>query len=425
MAYTLLNLEVATATPGTAGVAAPGLSLLLLHLSLGYALTVALLALQQVLLDPLQLYYSGAYRAASVDYFAVVILLSSTVGILLNFSDKTPIMMAFFGRVWELSGAPAAAPYLQGALPAAAGTWAAAWYYALVSSGLYLLSTLLLTSLSRSSLLLAPYYADAAAKGNPRSPAAALTFNGEPAPATQDALLEVLHRAGVKATFFVPGTSAGSAAGRAFVQKAAAAGHEVGLLGLAGPHRTSAVLHDIRASRAAVASALAAVGSSKSSGSSSANSSSSSSSGGVVWYRPQDGSRDARVLRSASAEGLGVAYWSVCPYEWNATAEAVAERTREQLGLSHTLPATAVAMRQGVLDPRAVKGAVVCLHAALPDYLAPSPAAGTPQHDVVAATQAVLRVLLAPETGLTASQLVTLSTLCPNAGKGREVIPVE
>jgi peptidoglycan/xylan/chitin deacetylase (PgdA/CDA1 family) len=409
MAFIFVALEVAS-FEDKAGDATASRTLLLLYTALGYAFSVVILSLQVVLLDPLQLYYSGAYRAASVDYFSLTGLVCTTSFVLYHFSDKTPVAVAFLAKAWAASGAPAAETWLVSNLPYGIGHWAASWQYAIVGAAMFLLASVLVSSLSRSSLLLAPYYANVIARGNPRTGAAAITFNGEPSETDASRLLQVLAAANAKATFFLPGKSVTTAQGRALIQRLAAAGHEIGLLGQAGPHTTSEVIADIQQSRNAVSSALLSI--------------TGSANAALKWYRPADGSRDMRVLRSACAAGLGVAYWSVCPYDWDGTAEQIKDRTEEQLGLHQPAQAVTQSYQSGALEPRIVRGAIVRLHASLPDYLIASPAAGKPKHDVVAATEAVLRVLLSQEAGLKADQLVTMSKLCPDAASNQEVIPV-
>jgi peptidoglycan/xylan/chitin deacetylase (PgdA/CDA1 family) len=228
--------------------------------------------------------------------------------------------------------------------------------------------------LSRSHPLLAPLLAAVSWRGGFSRPRFALTFNGVPASASATAeLLALLAHHGARATFFVTGEMATRQP--LDVKAVARAGHEVGVLGLSGPTRTEEVLADIAATKARLASAGVA----------------------PLWFRPQDGSRDVRVLRGANREGLAVALWSVCPYDW--------------AGLPSELQARAVAQagtRGG--------GDVVVLHAVLPDYLQPPSAAHAPPHNVVEATRAVLAGLAAAHR----QSAVTMSELCPHQGRANE-----
>jgi peptidoglycan/xylan/chitin deacetylase (PgdA/CDA1 family) len=211
---------------------------------------------------------------------------------------------------------------------------------------------------------------------------------------TTPALLALLAQRGAKATFFM--SAADALANLPLVRAILAGGHEVGALGMAGPHWTSEVLADIEATKAVLESAAAT---------SKQGSTAGAAGSSVAWYRPQDGSRDARVLRAANRAGLAVALWSLCPFDWDAAPGEVAARLREQV--AHT-PA----------GGRTSSGAIVCLQARVPDYLAASTAAHRPKPDVVAAARQAMDVLQKDER----VALITLSELCPEQGLGMEAI---
>ena len=124
----------------------------------------------------------------------------------------------------------------------------------------------------------------------------------------------------------------------------------------------------------------------------------------VSWYRPSDGSRNSGELRCANASGLGVALWSTCPYDWDATPSAVRARLDRQWDAG-----TAEAG-----DPtHGAAGAVIALHTSIPPYLSPPAAAHRPGHDLVGLTAAVLDALEARGV-----RSVTLSDLVSSGGGG-------
>ena len=123
-----------------------------------------------------------------------------------------------------------------------------------------------------------------------------------------------------------------------------------------------------------------------------------------AWYRPADGSRAANELRAANARGLGVALWSACPYDWDASREEVAARLAAQLDAQSAGPADV---------SRGANGAVIALQHTLPAYLETPQAAHRPPHDVVAATAVALDVLSARGV----ASFVTLSALSPSIGR--------
>jgi peptidoglycan/xylan/chitin deacetylase (PgdA/CDA1 family) len=453
------------------------LSVALLLTFLGYGATTALISVSTLLLDSLGLHTAGAYRAATLDFVALVALLVGGIYVLSSqeaIAGKLVKVAAVAGKGYAATGLGPVLSALPARLPLGVAALPVPWHAALASIALVLVTVFAWTALSRTSLGLAPLFADVVARGSPRRKAVALTFNGDPSPAVTPGLLALLAQNRARATFFV--SSAAAAAGgetARLIRDISAAGHEVGLLGLAGPHGTAEVVADVSAGAAALtavlngagaplpkASAPAAApapapaadkngaasparkgrgrsGSVSSKGSAAAPatsaaaapaaeaapanassaSSASSASRSVVWYRPQDGSRDVRDLRAAVRSGLGVALWSACGYDWDATPEQVAARLSAQLRVGRTLPAGA---DFGTLDPSAVNGAVLCLHAAVPAYLQAPAAAQRPKHDPIGAAAAALGLF----AGAGGVDFVTVSDLHPNRGHEPEVLPV-
>lgn len=124
----------------------------------------------------------------------------------------------------------------------------------------------------------------------------------------------------------------------------------------------------------------------------------------VRWFRPQSGTRNVSILRAANAAGMSVCLWSHCPWDHDTKGPA---RVRERL--SH----------QGDL-----RGGIVKLHAQLPADLVFSlshvPGFERPSydHDVVASVDRALDVICGSR-GLAG---VTVSELCPDGGRGLEVL---
>lgn len=158
-------------------------------------------------------------------------------------------------------------------------------------------------------------------------------------------LLQLLDAVGVHATFFIPRDS--SLAQKKMCAAVVERGHEIGCLGLAGPHFTSEIIGDIAATKQALESTLHRP---------------------IQWYRPQDASRDVCVLRAANAAGLHVALWSVCPFDWDATPQTIRSRIHAQCSGD-------------------VRGVIVSLNLSVPAYLAAPAAAQRPPHDVLMATR--------------------------------------
>lgn len=191
---------------------------------------------------------------------------------------------------------------------------------------------LLQWKLFSSKLVFAPLFAHTVGRSSPRLNRVALTFDGGPDPEVRPtrrcfaresrvshprptqrtpALLELLAAHNIKASFFVEGRAAHDHAD--LVREIKAQGHEVGCLGRTGPAWTSDVIADITKARAMIEvcptppprpTAVHTRSHQKLTGD------------GAVWYRPADGSRDVRVIRSANRVGLRVALWSVCAWDW-------------------------------------------------------------------------------------------------------------
>jgi hypothetical protein len=125
----------------------------------------------------------------------------------------------------------------------------------------------------------------------------------------------------------------------------------------------------------------------------------------VRWYRPTDGSRDARILREATGLGLDVALWSALPWgpDDDDSPGCVAERMSREM------------------DPR---GAIVAINITAPDHLcrvpgdtppslAASAGAGTAMRDWRSAEEvlAVVDEVLAQTQGAMGLDVISLSDL--------------
>lgn len=168
--------------------------------------------------------------------------------------------------------------------------------------------------------LLAPVNRDAAAALKlPRTlPAGgvAITFDDGPHPEGTPAVLDVLARAGVRATFFVIGEQVRRRP--ELVVRAAAAGHAIALHG--DRHRlqlrlsAAAVAEDLTRGVAAIEDATGA---------------------SPVWHRPPYGIYSPAGLRTARAAGLAPLLWSRWGKDWRklATPSRIAARaTRSLIG---------------------------------------------------------------------------------------------
>lgn len=482
----------------------------------GYAVAVALLSFSILMIDSLGLSNASSQRAATLDYLALCVLgIGACSALVIASSGSADAPLA--GKVatakanllwaWSQTGLGTALSLAASKAPLGVPAWSVSWHLAMATAALVTLSSLVMTAMQRSTLLLAPLFAEATSRGSPRSKSVAITYTGLPSSEEEaKAVLAALASAGAKATFFVPSSAASNGSQAAIVRLIAAAGHEIGLLGLAGPHdqQGGPVLHAGAAALTAIVKEAAAKGAnaastiatspitspvSKSKTAAGARARSASKGGRgarpsspsvartpaaaapsvpvvhtgpvpaaagirvvdtlaamlpqglnrewlglssptqpaaavdaavVRWYRPQDASRDARTLRAAVSADLGVAYWSACPFDWDATTSDIKSRLVDQLGIGRrVVPGS----DRGALDPTAVNGAIVCLHGSVSEYLQPSAAANRPAHNPLSATQETLAVLSAA-TGAQPPAFVTLSELCPNQGRPKEVLPV-
>jgi peptidoglycan-N-acetylglucosamine deacetylase len=168
--------------------------------------------------------------------------------------------------------------------------------------------------------LLAPVNRDAAAAlklpCTLRAAGVAITFDDGPHPEGTPAVLEVLARAGVRATFFVVGEQVRRRP--ELVARAAAAGHVIALHG--DRHRlqlrlgAAAVADDLARGRAAIEDATGA---------------------SPVWHRPPFGIYSPAGLRAARAAGLAPLLWSRWGKDWRrlTTPGRIAARaTRSVIG---------------------------------------------------------------------------------------------
>lgn len=143
----------------------------------------------------------------------------------------------------------------------------------------------------------------------PRRPGEiALTFDDGPNPTATPELLEVLARAGVRATFFLIGRYA--AREGALVRRIVAEGHVVGAhtmthpkLPLCGRGR---IVAEIGGSQAVIEDVIG---------------------GPVRFFRPPHGARTPFVLRSAAELGMTTVQWNIIGNDWKElTEEEIAQR---------------------------------------------------------------------------------------------------
>lgn len=163
--------------------------------------------------------------------------------------------------------------------------------------------------------------------GDPSKPLAALTFDDSPHPLFTPLLLDLLKRAGVRATFFCIGRNA--LAYPYFVQDMVRAGHElanhtfhhVRLSGLSAAEindeilRTNLVLESLSAQH-------------------------------MRYFRPPGGRYSRQVLKAANALGLRVAFWTDDPGDFNNLGTA----TLEAKLLLHLRPGGIVLLHDNVLQ---------------------------------------------------------------------------
>jgi len=134
--------------------------------------------------------------------------------------------------------------------------------------------------------------------GDPARPQAALTFDDAPHPLYAPLLLDTLHRAGAKATFFVVGRNA--EAYPYFVRDMVREGHEVAnhtyhhvrLVGLTPAQMAEELGRNNRLLQTITGET-------------------------PVFFRPPGGRYSAEVLRAAQAAGLSTAFWTDDPADFN------------------------------------------------------------------------------------------------------------
>lgn len=391
----------------------------LLTAALGYTGTTLIFAVQQMAMEPLQLYAAAASRASTLDYVALQALLTGSVLVLLTQSTKPAVAAAWLGKQWVHFSGPQVAAALRnhpGLAPLGIAQWSPAQFTALAAVAVYTVGLGLQAALARSTLLFAPLVGEVTARGSPRKAQVALTYSLTTLRGAQQ-LLDVLAAAGAHATFFLPARVGTGDDGPAFVKAALAVGHELGLQGEEGENigSSATALGDLM-----LVSQSAAVSNSPSSNTASVSSTpitrmarngvpivdtarlmvnvegaAMSGVGGLTWYRPPADSRDVSLVVSANAVGLSVALWSA--YLDGSTPASLLD---DQLSAS-TLDIAKTGLERA-------KGAVIAV-------------CGTCA-DTARVTQDVLRVLAGK--AVTPAAVVPLSVLCPDGGKVNEVLRV-
>lgn len=510
----LIAFEIATRENN----AFPTLSLALMQTIMGYFTAFALSSLLLITLEPWQLPTSSAVRAALVDLLSVFLLFSLALFVLIKYSTRTDeiyaLVSTFFKRYFSHAALYAT---VETYFPQVVSSSNFSFLVAAVTCSLFALTSHLQTFFTRSSLVLAPLYSNIYSRGNPRLPAAAITFNVSLSPpepgattsntvsvASLDAVLELLRNKKVAATFFLPGALICSPEGHGIVAKIIADGHEAGLLGLAGPHSISHIVQDMERSVVAFRKILSSLPSARIKKAQSARRQSAAGErttetnetagqeqqslqdlvtnssnmtlpgastyreGDVIntsdamttpstldqllgsdvdlrqlrWYRPQDASRDIRVLRTATCLGLRVSLWSACPFDWDGNLKQIQERLEKQLlvkeGLEYQEAMDALeklmqnanrqekleyAISYGSTNPSLVYGSIVLLHIGLPAHLMASNAWAreTPHPRDTAAV--VIDTFV--KAGIPTSRLLPLSRLCSSVDGGLEVLKVD
>jgi peptidoglycan/xylan/chitin deacetylase (PgdA/CDA1 family) len=151
-------------------------------------------------------------------------------------------------------------------------------------------------------------------RGNPRTRQLALTFDDGPSAGYTPALLELLDRYQVKATFFMIGNHVRRLP--QIAEQVARAGHIVGNHTLTHPNLIFRSPAQVRAELAGCSRVLSEVVGSHSS-----------------LFRPPFGGRRPDVLRWASDAGLQTVMWSITAYDWNPkSAGQIEERIMRQVG---------------------------------------------------------------------------------------------
>jgi peptidoglycan-N-acetylglucosamine deacetylase len=157
-------------------------------------------------------------------------------------------------------------------------------------------------------------------RGSRSRPAIALTFDDGPSESTA-AVLEILDRYGIPATFFQCGANVDRLPAAA--REVAAAGHELGNHSYSHPllcFRSPRFIDDeVARAQDAIRRHTAAT---------------------PVWFRAPFGVRWPGVDSAQRKQGLVGVMWSVIGYDWNRTADAVVKRVADRMA----------------------NGAIVCLH---------------------------------------------------------------
>lgn len=401
---------------------------------LGYAVCTIVTTFSILALNSLGNMSSSTYRAATVDYLSVVGLITGGFLVLLAHpavvNRRIQPFTEFLSTVYMKSPLAIYVPSVYTTvIPTSYFTnWTSDCYFAMIMIGLFLVSTLTLTSFTSRTLLWSPLYSNVVSRGNPRTRAVSVTFNGISSTITPK-ILSLLSRYNAKGTFFITGNQAKD--NTVIVNTIIEQGHEIGLLSSSESVATEKSI--VENSLSTVASPPTSTGStprSARSGRSSSlpkktstvsspsviPSSTSSAISSIHWYRPACGTRNVETLRNAFHQGLGTAYW--CSYPIFTTkdtssnpvfTETVIEQTViRELGLHRTLDSKDA----GTLDPTTVNGAIIAIdNNALVNI-----------DDLNNTISTVFdTVLNAPGKS---PSFVTLSELCPNVGDEAEVMRV-
>jgi peptidoglycan/xylan/chitin deacetylase (PgdA/CDA1 family) len=176
--------------------------------------------------------------------------------------------------------------------------------------------------------------------GNPRSPAAALSFDDAPHPIYAPLLLEILQRAGIKATFFCIGRNA--RAYPYYVRDITAHGHEIGNHTFHHVRLTELPAETVRSELQQCNEVLSAITGKP-----------------VKYFRPPGGRYSRETLRIARSLGLTTAFWTDDPADFNNPGQGVLESRLTR----HLRPGGIVLLHDNVLEslrvlPRFVVAAV-------------------------------------------------------------------
>lgn len=149
----------------------PRVSAALLHLHLGYATAVAVLA---VVSKGCQLVSAASAEDYRWGWLAVLSLISVLLGAVFAVDQLFPTTSHAHVRALAPFGL-----WLQKVpLPFGFASWEGAWHVALASGAVFVVSTFCLRNLTRSTPLLAPLVSDVTVRFVSSTPKVALTFNG-------------------------------------------------------------------------------------------------------------------------------------------------------------------------------------------------------------------------------------------------------